>query len=52
MNRYNLKILSEKEDKAQQQVTIRNKFAGLENSEDSGDFNRAWESTRQNIKKV
>jgi hypothetical protein len=32
------------------QVTIRNKFAALENLEDSGDINRAWVNIRENIK--
>jgi hypothetical protein len=29
---------------------IRNKFAALENLEDSGDINRAWDNVRENIK--
>jgi hypothetical protein len=36
--------------KEQYQVTIRNKFAALENLEDSGDISRAWNNIRENIK--
>jgi hypothetical protein len=36
--------------KEQYQVTIRNKFASLENLEDSGDVNRAWDNIRENMK--
>jgi hypothetical protein len=32
------------------EVTNRNKFAALENSEDTGDINRAWDNIRENIK--
>jgi hypothetical protein len=32
--------------KEQYQVTIRNKFAALENLEDSGDISRAWDNIR------
>jgi hypothetical protein len=50
MERFNVKKLSERDVKEQYQVTIRNKFAALENLEDSGDINRAWDSIRENIK--
>jgi hypothetical protein len=43
------KKLNEGDDKEQFQVTIRNKFAALENLEDNGDINRAWDN-RENIK--
>jgi hypothetical protein len=36
--------------KEQYQVTIRNKFAALENFENNGDINRAWDNIRENIK--
>jgi hypothetical protein len=36
--------------KEKYQVTIRNKFAALENLEDSGDINGAWDNIRENIK--
>jgi hypothetical protein len=39
--RFNVKKLNEGDVKQQYQVTIRNKFAALENLEDSGDINRA-----------
>jgi hypothetical protein len=48
--RFNVKKLNEGDDKEQYQVTIRNKFAALENLEDSGDINRAWDNIRKNIK--
>jgi hypothetical protein len=34
----------------QYQVTIRNKFPVLENLEDIGDINRAWDNIREDIK--
>jgi hypothetical protein len=42
--------LNEEDVKEQYQVTIRNKFAALENLEDSGDINEAWDNIRENIK--
>jgi hypothetical protein len=48
--RFNLKNLNEGDVKEQYQVTIINKFAALENLEDSGDINRAWNNDRENIK--
>jgi hypothetical protein len=50
MERSNVKKLNEGDVKEQYQVTIRNKFAALENLKDSGDINRAWDNIRQNIK--
>jgi hypothetical protein len=41
MERFNLKKLNEEEVKEQCQVTIKNKFAALENLDDNGDINRA-----------
>jgi hypothetical protein len=48
--RFNVKKLKEGDVKEQYQVTIRNKFAALENLEDSGDINGAWDNIRENIK--
>jgi hypothetical protein len=48
--RFNVKELNEGDVKEQYQVTIRNKFAALENLEDSGDINRVWDNIRDNIK--
>jgi hypothetical protein len=48
--RFNVKNLIEGNVKEQYQFTIRNKFAALENLEDSGDMNRAWDNIRENIK--
>jgi hypothetical protein len=50
IDRFNLNTLNEGEVKELYQVKIRNKFATLENLEDSGDINRAWENIRENIK--
>jgi hypothetical protein len=50
MERINLKKLNEREVKEQYQVTVRNKFAALENLEDSVDNNREWDNIRENIK--
>jgi hypothetical protein len=50
MERFILKQLNEKEHKEQYQVTIKNKFAALENLDDDGDINRAWDTIRENIK--
>jgi hypothetical protein len=49
VERFNLKQLND-EDKEQYQVTIKNKFAALENLDDNGDMNRAWETIRENIR--
>jgi hypothetical protein len=48
--RFNVKKLNEGDVKDQYQVTIRNMFAALENLEDNGDINRAWDNIRENIK--
>jgi hypothetical protein len=48
--RFNVKKLNEVDVKEQYQVTIRNKFVALENLEDCGDINRAWDNIRENIK--
>jgi hypothetical protein len=50
MERFNIKKLNEGDVKEQYQITIRNKFATLENLEDSGDINRTWDNIRENIK--
>jgi DNA repair ATPase RecN len=50
MERFSVKKLNEGDVKEQYQVTIRNKFAAMENLEDSGDINRAWDNIRENIK--
>jgi hypothetical protein len=47
--RFNVKTLTEGDVKEQYQVTIRNTFAALENSEDSGDINGALDNIRENI---
>jgi uncharacterized FlaG/YvyC family protein len=50
MDRFNLKKLNEGEVKEQHQVTIKNRFSALENLEDNGDINKAWDAIRANIK--
>jgi hypothetical protein len=50
VERFNLKQLNEEELKEQYQVTIKNKFADLENLDDNGDINKAWETVRENIR--
>jgi hypothetical protein len=47
VERFNLKQLNEEEVKEQYQVTIKIKFAALENLDDSGDINKAWETIRE-----
>jgi uncharacterized FlaG/YvyC family protein len=47
--RFNVKNINEGDVKEQYQVTIRNKFAALENLEDSGNINRTWDNIRENI---
>jgi hypothetical protein len=41
VERFNLKQLNEEKVKEQYQVTIKNKFAALENLDNNGDINRA-----------
>jgi glycine betaine/choline ABC-type transport system substrate-binding protein len=41
--RFNFKKLNEEDVTEEYQITIRNKFAALENLEDTGDINRAWD---------
>jgi hypothetical protein len=48
--RSNVKILDKGDVKEQYQVTFRNKFAALENLEDSRNINGAWDNIRENIK--
>jgi Ribonuclease G/E len=49
-DRFNVKKLSEGDVNEQYQVTIRNKFAALENLQDSGNINKTWENIRENTK--
>jgi hypothetical protein len=48
--RFNVKKLNEGDVKEQYRVAITNKFAALENFEDSEDINSTWDSVRENIK--
>jgi hypothetical protein len=49
--RFNVKKLNEGDVKEQYEFTIRNMFAAMENLEDSGDINGAWDNIRENIKR-
>jgi hypothetical protein len=48
--RFNLRKLNELEVRKQYQIEISNRFAALENLNDSEDINRAWENIKANIK--
>jgi uncharacterized FlaG/YvyC family protein len=50
VKRFKVKKLNEEEVKEQYQVTIKNKFAVLENLDDNGDINKACETIRENIR--
>ena len=50
MGRINLKKLSEVEFRKQYQVEISNRFAALENLDDSENVNRIWENIKENTK--
>jgi glycine betaine/choline ABC-type transport system substrate-binding protein len=43
VERFNLKQLNEEEVKEKYQITIKNKFAALENLDGNGDISRVWE---------
>jgi hypothetical protein len=47
---FNLKKLSELEFRKHYHIKISNRFAALENLNDSMDVNRAWEDMKENIK--
>jgi hypothetical protein len=44
-----LRMLNEGDVKEQYQVKIKNRFSVLENFEDNGDINRAWDTIGENI---
>jgi hypothetical protein len=50
VDRYNLKKLSEIENRKQFQIELSNRFEALMNLNDSEDINRAWENIKKNIK--
>jgi hypothetical protein len=52
MQRFDLRKLNDAEVKEQYQLKITNRFAALENCDDTVDMNRAWENIRENIKKL
>jgi hypothetical protein len=49
MYKFNLKKLNEGEFMEQYQVTSKNRSSALENLENNGDINRAWDAIRKNI---
>jgi hypothetical protein len=50
VGKFNFKKLSEMEVRKQFQIELSNRFAALENLNDSDDINRAWENIRENTK--
>ena len=50
VERFNLRKISELEVRKQYQIMISNRFAVLENLNDSEDINRAWENIKDYIK--
>jgi hypothetical protein len=50
IHRFYLRKFNNAEVKEQYQVRIANRFAVLENCDDTVDMNRAWENIRENIK--
>jgi hypothetical protein len=50
MDKFNLKKLNEGEVKEQYQVATKNKFSALENLDDNGGINRAWNAIRKKTK--
>jgi hypothetical protein len=48
--RFDLRNIDDVEVKEKYQVVISNRFAALENLDESLDINTAWESIRENIK--
>ena len=50
VERFNLRKLNELEVRKQYEIKISNKFAALENLNDSEDIYRAWENIKENIK--
>jgi hypothetical protein len=50
VERFNLRNLSELEDREQHQIKISNRFADFESLNCSEDINRAWKNTKENTK--
>jgi len=50
VKRFNLRKLNELEVRKQYDIKMSNRFAALENLNDSEDINRAWENIKENIK--
>jgi hypothetical protein len=50
LERFIVKELNEEEVKEQYQVTMKNKFAALENIDDNGEVSRTRVATRENVK--
>jgi len=50
VERFNLRKLNELEVRKQYHIMISNRFATLENSNNSEHVNRAWENIKENVK--
>ena len=50
MEKFNLRKLNELEVRKQYQIHISNRFAALENLNDSKNINGVWENIKENIK--
>jgi len=50
VERFNLRKLSELDIGKQYQIKISNRFAALENLNDTEDINRAWKNIKENVK--
>jgi hypothetical protein len=50
VEKFNLRKLNELEARKKYQIKISNRFAALENLNDSDEINRAWENIKENIK--
>jgi len=50
VERFNLRKLSQLEDRMQYQIKFLNRFAALENLNDTKDINRAWDIMKESIR--
>jgi len=49
-DRFNLRMVSELEVRKQYQIEVSDRFAAVENLNDSKDINRAWQNIKYNIR--
>ena len=50
VERFNLRKRNKPDARKKYQIKISNRFAALENLNDNGDINRAWENITENMK--